>query len=337
MYHPYPHATPSRAAQADNPQKIAQHAIELIEQRLLQTHNIAVKLGVELECTAIFRNEIPHQECNDPFQMGQKKGPHKPLPFSRFVNYGYREVKEHNRESGLHEHARQYEFVTNHLHPMPVRNIPRAIESLRQEVAGYTPIAKTGNFDLLYKVTNQRLLQRQLLDRTGCEIRFDESSHAPMYNGMHLNVSLRRQGTPILTYNSLLVSLLEYATQTLFEDEHDLLIATDSQHARWNHYLSKHASILRHYVGPQDEHKDAQACYMENKSPCADCNPYYAVLLQMAAVWSAMERANRHAVPDRLVPLLNQLEPDLGERFAHAVAAHPETKAFQHKENGLAR
>lgn len=329
---------PSYTARADNPERLAEHAIGLLEQRLKAEHGLRLRMGVELEFYLRMDRDGPALQGplaneDDPLQLGKRHHQTNPMPLSRFVAYGYRESGDNNLFHDGGPLLTQYELVTNHAHPVALRNLPRAIDSLRQELTqGQESFDKpsTGRA-MADRAQAARSRLRDWMADNSADIRFDTQPGILPPSGMHLNVCLQdaTTGEAMLSSYDKRVSSLIRATKDWFQQEHALLTPEKGQQQRWQRRLQNGSPQVEMRIS-SSKNKFGQLSYIENKAPGADCNPHYAILLQMAAACDALDQEKGHAGEPSLTAMLEHLEPGLGKRFSAAVAAHPELGSYHY-------
>lgn len=349
------HVQQTHAATHDDPERLADRAIRLLEQHLRTAHGVRAQFGVELEYSILFKPDAPALKPQgsapksitqnlvptprDPLGLGRtRKG--RLFPASRFLGYGYYEAGTTDAIPGYAPAVRQYELVSNHQHPMEAHHLPRAIEALRQELQGHRARAATQRGDAegnaVERAQHARAQQRDWYEQNVEDIRFDSPARVPQHSGLHLNVSLvDEEGSALLYGGDPLLDQLKKNTQALFAAEKALLVATPSQSMRWEQLCARGVPDVHtraaNPLGTIDTALRAvrhnRPCYLENKAPSADCNPHYAVLLQLAALSNTLDE-NLSDTP--LEVILNTLEPNLGTRFRRAEQAHPEGKSFDH-------
>jgi glutamine synthetase len=342
-------------AVADDPEALAKHAITLFEQHLRDSYHLKVQLGVEQEYSLILKPDAPVQRMasglTDPLHLGQYVELPRMFKLSRFVAYSYPEGHGARHPGGS---CFQYEAVTDHTHPMPLHLLPNAINQLRHELAhgGARMVNADGTIQdppATTKITRhnithpRRIRQAKWYQANVDEVRFDSPPETKIINGLHLNFSLLpvsqnagtkqwETGKPILKSMDPLMTALVDTTNRYFNEEEFLFNRTDSQtfraHARREEGLYPYVSIRNTDV--EDKATPApkgMPCYLENKTPPADCNAYYAVMTQLAAIVDGVGQTHGQQATN-LTALLNALEPDLGTRFRAAEQAHPELKSY---------
>ncbi len=317
---------------AAHPERLAQHAIGLLTADLRQRFGIGVQMGIELEFGMELKPDAPSlkriESTSDPLQLG-KQGDARLFPHSRLFSYAYRE------EGSCHApHAlRQYEVVSDHRHPMPLRHLPAAITAMRRELSqGGNPAARPStDTHAISRARHQRGRQGRFYGHNVVDIRFDTSPRDHICHGMHLNISLvdAQDGAHRLYEGHAETDRLIACTKRLFDRHRDLIVHTDGQALRWSHEFPTGFVIHPRAVAHTQKAPPGidEAAYIENKMPGADANPYYAVLLQLVAAHQAV------AAPTAsfsLTDTLNMLEPALGDRFMAAVALRPELKTCHH-------
>lgn len=326
----------SRGLAAD-PEKLAEHAIRLLDTRLREDHGVRVRMGMELEYLIEFRDDAPTMAIpgagRDPLQLGSD-GSGTLFPHSRFLETAYRERHYADAIPSIGQKAlRQYEVTSDYRHPMPLDRLPRAIAATREELVG-TATARASAPRTPEGVGATRARQRRWYGANVSDIRFDTSPKHLIPSGLHLNFSLHDPATdaPILQGTEGLVKTLANRTRDLFDREQGLLVDTMGQHIRWRSTTSGgRPDIVTRAVQPGNMVHEAlnhvppgHHCYIENKAPGADCNPHYAVLLQMAAIYAGMTGMQDAG----LRTILDQLEPGLGTRFIDAEQAVPERRSY---------
>lgn len=330
-----------------NPEALAEHAIRLVAKRL-EARGVRVRIGMELEFTMALPSDAPSLRTattnHDPLQLG--KGRDRTLfPQSRFVSASYREQGTHNPRFGSQRDViRQYEIVTDYRHPMPLDRLPAALnalrEELRQPVGSGMPAAPTQNGHMVDMVQQARSTQQQWCQKNVSDIRFDTQPRPRITNGLHLNFSIAHAatGASLMQGPCDRVNRLQRVTHHLFRHEKTLLAYAPGQKLRWDAESRHNRPDIRlksvhrgglvadalNVVAPHQE------CYLENRCPGADCNPHYALMLQMLAIHEAETTERSPATVPPLETLLNELEPGLGTRFVAAEAAQPEKRAYSH-------
>lgn len=324
----------SFVARSDDPEKLAAHAIALLEDELRQRHGLRVRMGIEQEFYIALK---PHAALlssakdytHDPLQWGAPMQRTRVFPHSRFVTHGYRESGGSGSEQPL---LAQYEVVTDHRHPLPLHRLPKAIQDLRFELAkGHPPPQRIPGGDAdIDAVSRSRAHQRDWYNNNLQEVLFDSRVNYSAGSALQLNFSLEdaASGQPVpLLAGSRLSRRLQDRTRHLFAQEEKLHCHTQAQQVRRRNLLNR--MLERPVDNPPESHTHiadpGAACYLENKMPGADTNPYYVILLQLAAIAGAL---GEQEPAQALEPILNRLEPGLGTRFTRAAEAHPELKAY---------
>lgn len=351
-----PDASHSRThtERVEDPEALAKHAIKLLEKRLAEEYGVKVQMGVELEYSLFMKPDAPglmnspSAITDDPLRLGTY-GDQRLFRLSRFVAYGYREGAGY---SDATKSICRYEMVTDHTHPIPLHLLPRSIDMLRKELAsgGNRMMKADGTLNdppITTKITKwnithpRRIRQAKWYNANVTDVRFDSQEEGKITNGLHLNFSLvdLKTGNAILKSMDPLMTALVDTTNRYFTEQERLFKETPEQSFRADIRGKKKAyphvairSTDMEQKSPLTE--QGMPCYLENKTPPADCNTYYAVLTQLAAICDAV--AQSHGQPaSNLKEVMNSLEPALGDRFKKAERAHPELKSV-HSGNEIA-
>ena len=289
------------ASRADDPEALAKHAIKLLEQHLRDAYGLKVQMGVELEYSLMLKPDAPTMAdepvASDPLQLG-RNADQTLFKLSLFVNAGYLEAGYHKNEHGF---AFQYEAVTDHAHPMPLHLLPNAIDKLRKEIVSggdhmlnedgtlYDPPETTKITK--WNITHPRRIHQAKWFRDNvANVRFDSNPEGGIVNGLHLNFSLStytkntesqkwEMGRPILKSGDALMTSLVDTTNRYFDEESVLFTHTSAQKFRTRTLRSvpKYPLVTIRSTDLEDKATPApkgMPCYLENKAPPADCNPY---------------------------------------------------------------
>lgn len=329
-----------------HPEAVAIHAIRVLDAALRERFGVRVPIGAELEFTVHFKPDAPAMQGNarDPLQLQAKlfSNRNNLFPHSKFVQYCYLEGGESPAYGGQGA-IRQYEAVTDHRHPLPPDRLPRALNQLRHELR--TQLSTRGKpkrdtppsaarIDQIHAArTHSHAWAATNLD----DLRFDSGQGAPIINGLHLNFSLvdTATGDNLLSGADERSQQLIACSRAIFADPDHLLFHTNWQEMRRRATggpdvqlrSTENSNGLATALGVPWRNETA---YIENKTPGADCNMHYAVLMQLAAVYEALAKPGKEP-SGSLEGILNELEPGLGTRFLVAERAHPECRSFVHE------
>lgn len=322
---------PSHASRTDDPERLATQALALLRRDIEQRFGLRVRVGVEQEfCLRIKPDADVMQQPfyhHDPLQWGHQKP--DALPHSRIVAYGYREGAGDGAVLPGKPSLRQYEVVTDHLHPLPIERLPKAISDLRHELESPRPSKKRlpKGDSAIDAISRTRAKQYDWQNNNVASVLFDSKPSDLSCSGLHINVSVEelRGGRPALQAQTALMNTLQASTRDLFDTHATLHAADAGQIERLR--AQRSMGILR--SRPTDNIAGAPS-YLENRYAGADSNPYYCLLLQVAALHDALAQTRHHApASHNLATILNQLEPELGTRFLNAAEQHPERKVHQ--------
>lgn len=343
-----PRAVAVRDPRIGDPEALAKRAITLLERYLRDTYHLKVQMGIELEYSLILKPDAPALMNSpsvvlDPLRLGRYEEHPRPRLFklSRFVAYSYPEG--HGAKNTSKSYF-QYEMVTDHTHPMPLHLLPNAINILRKELthggdqmlkADRTlcdPPATTAITK--WNITHpRRIHQAKWYNGNVSEVRFDSQREGKITNGLHLNFSLIdiKSGNPILKSMNPLMTALVDTTNRYFTDEAGLIEYTYEQRFRSDTRRKQGAYPLVTIRNTDTEDKTTPApkgmpCYLENKTPPADCNTYYAVMCQLAAITDSVDQIHGREASN-MTKLLNRLEPYLGTRFEAAERDQPKLRS----------
>ncbi|PZP86357.1 MAG: hypothetical protein DI582_03180 [Azospirillum brasilense] len=312
------------------------------------------------------------------------------FPDSRYVTYGYREYGGYGPHAMLeavltHEPAGADGTPLPHHGMQLARNIEALRYQLRSPAPGYknTPVQAPNpvQYHLTEATRQAQALWHTLLPTAGAppaenphragrwqafhrtrlaEVAFgtflpEHEAHEAMTLGLHINSSLKdiETGESVHPTREHTANLL-HATQRMMHAGGYLLNPTDDNWQRWSHRTAD--APFSRYQGERNAREvkvvdGAGGFYMENKLPPANCNPYYALMLQFMAFEVALREQHfqrtaegyslQSAPTGPVIPAaspaqqkqqffdgalqgeLNRLEDGLGDRFLAAIAHMP--------------
>lgn len=322
-----PETVPAIAAAVDDPERLAKTAIGLFEKKFRDTYGVRVRMGTEVEFTLSMKDDAPMMKDvdyrYDPLGMKDRSVERALFPHSRLVAREYREggYCAPLPFLGL-RHKSQYEVVTDHTHPLTMAQLPHALDTLRAD------IERQVFADTAMTAGPKGGPSRRSADNIEC-VQFDTEKDL-IANGLHLNTSLVDATTGEPRFTATQAEQLAEATRALFIRDKRLLFHSPGQQLRWR--------LMHMDTNSVHAHTDrASGIYVENKIPGADCNPYYAVMMQMAALDESLAMAKGAAASPSLKAILERLRPGLGERFTAAEEAHPELRVMQKNDPEIAR
>lgn len=341
----------------DEPIALAKHAIKLLEEHIKRDYGATVLMGAEQEFSA-FTDTVNDGKSN-PYGMDDMKANayggtasiaralylrDKHFPNSRRVNRTYREQAYNNN-------WHKFEVVLSHIPanadgseaPRSPSILARSVEALRSQlkrtdlkhhgISAKVPLGKDGSQSVYFdpsidNVTNGFNLNISLLDSDGKSMFNKPSGVADPHSGI--------QGKCMREISAI-------------HDENLYLLGHDtSSIRRWSNRFGFHSPRvpITFQVVPRENKTRGtdSASYLENKIASASSNPYYAVMLNLAGIYSGLNAQEttpqRYSAQDyanlsstklkqtfqngtKLRDVLNQLEPGLGERFYEAVKKCP--------------
>lgn len=281
---------------AENPEALAKLAIAKLERHLLSTHGIVVPMGIELEFSCQYPDRLKKQRRRsgeNPYGLDKVENDYVPR-YKRKTIHGkqfYRHspsVASMYNESGylVAPQLDKNEIVFSHLGAFGPSDKPR-LHNLAQAVhhewskfiGERFPCPTTSRFNpslLKYPFPLGYFENATFTPYvSGHDSDGDPEGHT---HGMHVNISFTHYGVPLLpNVDSNEISVLcgvygeiysNLINQTLW-----VLAPSPSSYERWK---EREVDIpiweIKNKVGR-----------IENKLPGADCNPYYAVLMSLAA------------------------------------------------------
>lgn len=320
--------------------ELALHAVHLLEQRLKADFGVTVTLGAELEFT------VPNLPPRHPFQRASDA----PSP-SRAGDYLPASAKPAQAAAD----APGYE-TSNHVAFLHRTSLaPPYCNQFELIFAHDTPRAGLADYANLIQIERQALATDPALRADFSPITPVAGGQAPIFNGLHLNISLHDQGgNPLLgrkrdperpmqrIANPYMQSMIDGMARM---HEEGVVLLGDSV----NHFQRHRASAALH--GPLTYNRthapDNASLRIENRVPAADSDLGMAMLLTLAGVYEGLVKYTRErvnsgpsiplALPrspaeaaralvrgEHLLPLLDTLEPGLGNRLAQATLhKHP--------------
>ena len=351
---------------------VAKEAIALLEKRIHDEFGVTVKMGAELEFAVGLHRENPHfyLHTNPAFTLKEKgevaaagtdpslirdeseKCPQ--FPDSTRVAYGYID------ENGVSEDWDTVEYILTH-EPCDYQGLPikRPMAALAREIEALTrQVCKPARgyknppdaFDHQDQAAHWQRFHRDEVR----EIR--AHSYLPEENmafGLHLNFSLWDKAGKSWNLRSdhrEFANQMHESTCRLFAENTALIAETSNARTRMKKQFHGIPAFEHHHVGHNSKG------YYENKICGIDTDPYYAIMLQLAAIYEGLEQfhvshpkqmpeseplGTEKYISSRLViaskmdaksvqeeflyprynqlpKLLNMLQPELGDRFIHA-------------------
>lgn len=336
----------------EDSEKLAKRAIFLLEKHIHDAYGITVSMGAELEFSANVEPSHPsHQAGAKTTTLSEalyRPLHHKPANDATQNPYyaGSPYIANLHREAGKITGPipyQQYEIVFSHL-------------------AAYGTIAQGRLVNLGRAIAHEK--QRLLNDNAITHVSFSPNlngEHDVDYiaNGLHLNYSLTRSdGTSPLTANSDAMAYGDSHRKksVIAGNASDTIIkATQHMQREAQYLLGNDADTidrLDHMQMNQDLFSlrmSDNGLYIENRTPPASCNPYFAVMTALAGIAHGLDALSNDSTlhpamigisdfnieqnfrrSTHLIPLLNRLEPELGTRLQAAALA-------THKTESLAR
>lgn len=352
-----------------NARAVAKEAIALLEQRIHDEFGVTVKMGAELEFAVGLHRENPDffYETNAAFLLKEKdeavvagtdpslirdedeKCPH--FPDSPRVAYGYIDKNGVSAQWDTLEYILSHEPCDSQGLPIkrPMAALAREIEALTRQVC--QPVRGYKNprdaFDHQDQAAHWQRFHRDEVR----EIR--AHSYLPEENmafGLHLNFSLwdkDHKSWNLRSDHREFANQMYESTCRLFAENAALIAETSNARTRMQKQFSGVHAFEHHHVGHHSKG------YYENKICGIDTDPYYAVMLQLAAIYEGLDQfrvSNPHPMPEseslgtekytssrleiatkmdaqvlreefadarynQLPKLLNKLQPKLGDRF----------------------
>lgn len=281
------------------------------------------------------------------------------FPDSSWIAYSYKEDRAVSKDGWV-----LYEHVITHRAPHSTRpagermvTLSRAIEALRKTIAS-TP-ADRHHFakDPIHSAWIEHVAHHVSERST--------RARGPDYsiNGLHLNISLTYQGKNLFTQSKTQAAMRHMLNEfiaPLIHEENFLLLSSPAALSR---------SFKRSGTGGINLEPSSR---MEIRTPSAESNPYYTSLIALAAIYRGLKEMKysselgqfaepdisgciSHVSPDFSSPkahllnaeerffhphnilkeTLNQLEPELGERFVSAIKQTPPGCEKSRKEAGI--
>lgn len=350
-------------ARTDDPTKLARHAIRLLESELNETFGLRAVMGAELEFTltspkihnfgglSLF-SSLPDRTEKPPGHApsADRRICEKDLffPESPYITYSYREIAQPDS-------AEQYEIVISHEaryrdlnHFADVINATRGQLRVDARPPGFIRTERSEGTAAAFGL---RRAERQIKAANIDQVSF-LGTHGKDTNGLHLNLSLTpAKNAPIHAHqlwpdkkerNTILRN-----TQYFMRSNIDLFCPNPESIDR----LCTRGNAKQVRLMPDEKSGLCMKPYLENALFSADANAHFAVLVQLAAAYDAIERGTSYG--DRLDqklyqgdmeaekrrdrftsdknPLrtvLNDLESGLGDRFINAVLAHPQSRGM---------
>ncbi|PZP86359.1 MAG: hypothetical protein DI582_03190 [Azospirillum brasilense] len=301
----------SRASLRDDPPvALAKRAIKLLEAKIRQEFDLELPLGVELEF-GVLSNQRQHkaspaEQYGVPDALGKisnhtasayrhPKNRDAWFPESRRVAYSYREESNDDRwdmmEVVLTHEPRGQDGTRL---PIDALATARAVEALRHQLhqpsSGYMP--RKHGAGIPTAQLGVRYWQQQRRDTI--DMLVTEAVVPGTFNshGMHLNMSLVDASTQ---ENVMLRSGLSAETVTNMLRQGIGAVQMENLWLVCPHRRSMERQSMR--MGPISDvmgrvkNKRGQKDYVENSLPGADCNPYYAIMLQLAGTYLALKEA----------------------------------------------
>jgi len=299
---------PSRRLHDDPPVALAKRAIKLLESKIRQEFDLALPIGVELEFGVLANQRQDHaspaEQYGVPDALGKvsnhtasayrhPKNRDAWFPESRRVAYSYREESNDDRwdmmEVVLTHEPRGQDGTRLPIDALTTaRNVEALRHQLHQPANGYMPRPRgrgTPPAQLGVRYWQQRR-------REGIDILTTEAVVPGTYNshGMHLNMSLVDATTQ---ENIMLQSALNAETVTNMLRQGIGTLQMENLWLVCPHRRSMERQSMR--MGPISDvmgrvkNKRGQKDYVENSLPGADCNPYYAIMLQLAGTYLALK------------------------------------------------
>lgn len=336
----------------EDSEKLAKRAIFLLEKYIHDTYGITVSMGAELEFSAHAAPSHPlHQAGAKPLALNEalyRPMHHKPAQDAMQNPYyeGSPYIANLHRETGKITGPipyQQYELVFSHL-----------------GAYGNTEQGRLVNLGRAIAHEKQRLLN----DNTITHVSFSPNlngEHDVDYiaNGLHINYSLTRaDGSSPLTASSDAMAYGEYhrKKRVVAGTASDTIINATKHIQREAQYLLGNDADTIDRLDHMQMNNDLfnlrmsdSGLYIENRTPPASCNPYFAVMAALAGIAHGLDTLSKGEKPHpvligilpfnieqdfrgstHLIPLLNQLEPELGSRLQSAALA-------SHKTESLAR
>jgi hypothetical protein len=302
--------SPRSALRDDPPVALAKRAITLLEAKIREEFDLQLPIGVELEFGVLASPRGGNGPVTDdygiPDALGKvtnhtasayrhAKNRDAWFPESRRVAYSYREESQDDRWDMM-------EVVLTHEPrgadgarlPIDALATARNVEALRHQLhrpaSGYMP-RKPGSGTPPAQLGVRYWQQHR---RDAVDILSTDAVIPGTFNthGMHLNMSLVDATTQ---ENIMLRSALNAETVTNMLRQG---IGTMQMENLW--LLCPHNPSLQRQAMRMDalsdvmgrvKNKRGQKDYVENSLPGADCNPYYAVMLQLAGTYLALKEA----------------------------------------------
>lgn len=384
---PYHQAGPKvsfvdRTQRNANARAVAKEAIALLEKHIHDEFGVTVKMGAELEFAVGLHQKNPYfyYHTNPAFKLREKDAVVKAgadpslirdetekcpqFPDSTRVAYGYLD------ENGISEHWDTVEFILSHepcdsqglpiKRPMAAlaREIDALIKQVCQPARGYKN--PPTSFDHHEGALHWQRFHRDEVKEIRAQSYLAEEN---MAFGLHLNFSLWDQDGKSWNLRSdhrEFANQMHESTCRIFAENMALLAETYNARTRIKrqYHDGSLPAFEHHFVG------NTSRGYYENKICGIDADPYFAVMLQLAAIYEGLDefRVSQPKPVDEAEPIvhkeayasrrlsmatmmdaqthkedfanmrynklphiLNSLQPQLGSRFI---------EAFTHKEVG---
>lgn len=338
-----------------SPTALAKHAISVLEKRLADAFGVTVLMGAELEFIAQTRSVSEHRdrewlglvavngkERNYRASVSQPSAQKDAwFPQSRRISFSYRELKvndgwQHGEVVLTHQPADR----SGKLLSPSALTLAACIEGTRHQLT-HMPLGHKPGRGNLEAEMHHAYWQAQRAQAMKA-VRFDACvPEASAQSGLHLNASVvDARGRELFTNGSLAANVAEHIRR-LTDDHLYLLASSPMSLQRWRRQFG-HEHIATSYVCPV-KYSEGDVAYLENRIPGADSNAYYSVLLELAGIYSALEKRyeplpgealdyrtvtadtvrQRFGRSSSLRNVLNAVEPGLGDRFYDAVARMP--------------
>ncbi len=349
----HPHWT-EKLRPAD-PERLAKRAITLLEQHLKTHYGLNVEMGAELEFGAFAPPSHPlHTVPGKPPKLDaalyrpfgdrtpQDEAAHAYYAHSPYISSIHREALKIEQPYPCN----QYELVFSH-----------------QGDFGTYGEGRFVNLGRAIAREKSRLLKDPQLEHVTFAPQTDGTHEGDyLMNGLHLNISLKREdGTSplVASLKNIVYGQLLRKRKCIPTPESEWLIRAISRCQREGQYMLGATPDHLDRVGHLQMNNDVYCLrsgdtgiYLENRAPAADANPYYAIMLLLAGVVHGLESqknpepgmsmiasssftcAQDFKTSTALIPLLNRLEPELGDQLRESIEyahSHAATTASSHQ------
>lgn len=326
-----------------DPEKLARRAITLLENRILDEFGARVLMGAELEFTT--GPQIPEHH-----PLSRATDPEIPSTLDYYAPARQKLPENAAKEAPGYENSPYISVLHRIIPPKSVES--RQFELIFSHQAPYgTP--EQGNLVNLARMIGaekKHLTSDTQIPQLSFSACLTENGKQ-VTSGLHLNISLTdKEGFPLLgrrrdpaqparflpnARSQALMHGIEHMQQ-----EGQYLLGHDPAH--FERLQAMEDMFFPLYLRGQDaDLADERLMRIENRIPAADSNPYMAVMLTLAGIYEGLRQhetsrtvkdtslyplprdaneARRHfSESSSLIPLLNRLEPELGDQLRTAI------------------